>query len=215
MKDYVIERDLLNWYKTPEIMTFSKKGYPEIHPIHIDEPVEVIPFGFAKRSKRKDVWVHFYIWDYKFERIWNAPIRYLEVLKNYKGIIQPDFSLYTDMPIPLQQYNHYRNNWIASWLQLNDVQVIPNAQWSTEESFDFCFEGMPKNSTIMLSLVGSVQDRESRELCLKGIDKMNNVLEPEKVIVRAEPKTYEKYKQYINNPEIAVYDYNIGEYEKR
>lgn len=39
--------------------------------------------------------------DFKFNRIWNNPKRYLEFLKNFKGIISPDFSLYRNMPLSM------------------------------------------------------------------------------------------------------------------
>ena len=41
--------------------------------------------------------VHFFLYDYKFEKVWKEPEKQVERLKRYKAILTPDFSMYTDM----------------------------------------------------------------------------------------------------------------------
>ena len=40
-------------------------------------PQDLIGFNYAKTSKDKNVGVHFFIDDYQFERVWNAPEKYI------------------------------------------------------------------------------------------------------------------------------------------
>lgn len=60
-----------------------------------------------------------FIDDYQFERIWNTPERYVNVLKQYDCVLTPDFSLYMDMPRAMKVWNIYRSRSIVgkrSWL---------------------------------------------------------------------------------------------------
>lgn len=65
-------------------------------------PTELLPFDKIGKTKSNTKWIHFYIDDYKFERIWNSPNKYINVFKRFPGIIGPDFSVYTDMPVAHQ-----------------------------------------------------------------------------------------------------------------
>lgn len=175
---YLNGQDILNWYKTPFEMTFSEQGFPELEPLKsLDIPrrgLRTLPFNYALSNKDKDYFVHFYIQDYLFNRIWNNPQRYIDVLKEYKGIVMPDFSLYIDMPEPLQRFNHYRNLWFARMCQMQGITVIPSPNWSTETSLKWCLQGLPKDSIIMISAVGSIKNPEVFDTfcyCLQCIEK--------------------------------------------
>lgn len=199
---YLNGQDILNWYKTPSEMTFSKQGFPELEPLKsLDIPrrgLPLVPFNYALSNKNKDCYIHFYIQDYLFNRIWNNPQRYIDVLKDYKGIVMPDFSLYTDMPEPLQRFNHYRNLWFARMCQIQGITVIPSPNWSTMDSFDWCLEGMPKESILMISSVGSVKNPQVFEEFVKGLQIAQDTLLPTYILVRSTQKSYRDIKSFIN-----------------
>ena len=46
-------------------------------------PDDIIGFNYAKSSDKKNTGIHFYLDDYQFERIWNDPDEYVELLKYY------------------------------------------------------------------------------------------------------------------------------------
>lgn len=48
----------------------------------------------ADDSKNCNRMVHFFLYDYKFERVWKDAERDLEKLKNYRAVLSPDFSMY-------------------------------------------------------------------------------------------------------------------------
>lgn len=196
---YLNGQDILNWYKTPDEMQFTEKGFPILEPSGVVIPrrgIRMLPFNYALNYKgnKKDIFIHFYIQDYLFNRIWNIPQRYIDVLKEYKGIIMPDFSLFVDMPIPLQQFNYYRNLWFARMCQIQGIQVIPSLNWSNEDSFGWCTDGLPDNDVYMLSCVGSWKNPEVRENFLKCIKMSENYLKPNKIIVRSTKKVYNNIK---------------------
>lgn len=85
--------------------------------LHI--PNELIGFNEAISSKHYQSGIHMFIDDYQFERIWNTPERYVNVLKQYDCVLTPDFSLYMDMPRAMKVWNIYRSRSIVgkrSWL---------------------------------------------------------------------------------------------------
>lgn len=103
------------------------------------DDIELIGFHNTKPKDTKNTnkTVHFFIDDYKFERLWNNTDRYIERLSQYKTVMTPDFSMYSDMPLSMQIYNTFRNRWCGAYWQSNGITVIPTVNWSTEKSFEF------------------------------------------------------------------------------
>lgn len=94
----------------------------------------------------------------------------------------PDFSTYTDFPKAIQIYNHYRKHWIGAYLQENGIKVIPTISWSTEDSFEWCFDGEPEGGTVAVSSVGCMNGESKKVLFLKGYQAMMEKLHPESII---------------------------------
>lgn len=139
------------------------EGYIELPKIKASNliPQKLVPFSKAmsKTWEDFDCWVMFYEHDVKFERFWNNPKQYLEKLKKFKGVISPDFSLYRNMPLVMQQWNTYRSRALAVWLQKNDVELIPNVRFNDERTYDFCFDGIEKYKTIAVGTHGCIKNK--------------------------------------------------------
>lgn len=159
-------------------------GIPEIQPEHIDiRHIEWIPFNYAMTAKnRESKGLHFYIDDYQFQRLWNRPEDYIPLLKKFAAVCSPDFSQYTDMPPAMRMYNHYRKHWLAAYWQMNGIRVIPTICWSDSSSFDWCFDGEPKNSIVSISSVGTQADDESQRLFADGCREAIRRLNPTEIL---------------------------------
>lgn len=83
----------------------------------------------AQDDTGKDKTVHFFIDDVKFEGVWNRPERSAERLRQYKQILSPDFSLYTNMPVAMQLWNTFRRRWMSAYWQAEGLTVIPAVTW--------------------------------------------------------------------------------------
>lgn len=182
---------LHNLLITPEDMQFTASGYPimvGVNPDDIDvEGMQLRRFNNAMSDRNlAGKTVHFFIEDYQFERLWAQPDRYIPMLKRAKMAISPDFSLFWDMPTPVQQFNHYRNQWLGAYWQANGITVIPNLSWSDENSYSFCFDGMPSDSVVMVSTVGAMRNVEARTMFYNGYARMLSILNPALVLVRTE-----------------------------
>ena len=151
--------------------------------------------------------MHCFVDDYQFIRYWNNPDKYLPVLSKFSAVCSPDFSTYTDMPLAMQIYNHYRKHWLAAYWQLNGITVYPTISWSDESSYNWCFDGEPVGGVVAVSSVGTQKNKESKRLFLLGYEEMMKRLDPEWVIfygivpeecdwnvIRVNPE-YEKVKE--------------------
>lgn len=158
-------------------------GIPQLLPVQSHERVEWIPFSSAKSEMdRKQRGVHFFIDDYLFERVWNDPGRYAIMLEEFKAVLCPDFSLFTDYPMAVQIYNHWRKHLLGAYWQRMGMTVIPSICWSDEASFAWCFDGEPIGGTVAVSSVGTQKSPEARVLFLQGYREMMDRLKPSKII---------------------------------
>ncbi len=135
----------------------GKYDFPQLDSVSV-ENLEDIPlqgFNFAlKEQNPRKVGVHFFLHDYQFERVWNYPDRYIELLQRFAFVLSPDFSQYQDMPSACRIYNMYRNRWCARYWQDHNIAVIPTVSWSDNASLEYCLDGIPKHSTIAISTMG-------------------------------------------------------------
>ena len=169
-------------------------GIPLLEPTKF-EKCEFIGFNYCRTCKEKaGKGVHFFLDDCQFNRLWNQPNRYLPILQQFRYVMTPDFSMYTDFPKIIQIYNHYRKHWIGAYLQENGVDVIPTISWSTPDSYEWCFDGEPTNGTVAVSSVGTQKNKKAKELFIQGYREMVRRLEPEIKLFRFE-KSDEFYEE--------------------
>ena len=155
--------------------------FPMIKKVYF-KPDRAIPFDKCIKMMDDTCWVHFYQHDYKFERLWNQPSKYLNILKSFRGIITPDFSLYRELPLAMQIWNTYRNRTLAYWMQSNDINIIPNIRWGDERTYEFAFEGIKHGGTVAVSTNGCIQSRTDRHYFVKGLEKMVEKLKPDTIV---------------------------------
>lgn len=146
-------------------------------------PEDIIGFNYAKTSKEKNVGIHFYLDDYQFERVWNKPEDYIEILKQYKCIFSPDFSLYMDMPIAMKIWNTYRSRLIGQYYQQQGIKVIPTISWAEKETFKFCFDGIPEGSIVSISTIGVKKNKEALKIWKAGVDDLIKRIKPSTILI--------------------------------
>ena len=155
------------------------------------EVVDVVPdklqgFNYAKATPDKDKahkGCHFFIDDYQFERCWTDPKMMAERLRGYQCVFTPDFSLYMDMPYPMQRWNIYRSRAIGLIWQREGIKVVPTLSWSSPESYAFCFDGLPKGSTVAVSSVGVMDDERALDVWRNGMQEAIKRLKPMRILL--------------------------------
>lgn len=145
-------------------------------------PEGLIGFNYAKTSKEKNVGIHFYVDDYQFERVWNEPEKYVDVLREYDCILSPDFSLYMDMPMPMKIWNIFRSRQIGAFYQSRGIRVIPTLSWAEPETFDFCFCGIETGGVVSVSTVGVKKNPSAVDVWSAGMKEAIKQLEPSVIL---------------------------------
>ena len=156
----------------------GKYQLPTLYKQEFDILKNPMPFNFIKSKKAESV--HFFIHDYQFERIFKNIERYIMMMKNkaVKQVYTADCSLYTDYPLAMQIWQTYKNRWCGAYFQSAGFEVIPTITWSSEDSFEFCFDGIEKGSIVAVSDVGT----ENNSFML-GYSEMLKRIRPSKVVL--------------------------------
>ena len=115
-------------------------------------------------NKHADYGVHFYKWDNVLERFYYNPFKYLEILKQYRFVQTPDFSVFLCMNPNVQRMNIFRARWMGNFYQRYGLNVIPSAGWGGKETFSWCNAGLPENATIAVSTLGTFKENKQRFL---------------------------------------------------
>lgn len=178
-----------NVFENQDLMQFPITNWYGIPEMHGTDTIgdKMLRFMDWKEVEDPENYIaHFYYDDYKFISAWREPDKYIERLRKFKAVVSPDFSLYTDFPRALQILSCYRRQWCGAYWQYLGIDVIPDVVWGDKESFKFCFEGIPKHSTVAVSSVGVKNDVEwnnkDGDLFRAGFDEMMKRLEPTSVI---------------------------------
>ena len=167
----------------------GEEGIPELLNIHnTEKPRTLIPFTKLKTSKNKRGYVHFYVHDKCFQQIFGGTDKYLNLLKQYDGVISPDPTIIIGKSKCLHATSTYLNRAVAYYLQKQGIPVIPNVRWGDESTYPFAFLGIPKHSIVAISTHGCIKrdsenDNFLRKCFKNGLSEMLKQLEPEMVIV--------------------------------
>lgn len=156
----------------------GKYGLPKIKACR-STPRNLIPFNAAKSEHSpENKWIHFFIDDYQFERIWNVPEKYLSILKRFEGVIATDFSMLDNMPVAQRIWNCYRNRALSYWMQNKGVNIVPTVEWALYDELEWCLDGLPKQSMLAIGTYGSNKNHLSRYGLIKGVERICKELEP-------------------------------------
>ncbi len=195
-------KDIWNAFMAEGAM-FGKYDIPYCPTTAADIPKEQVTWEEAKQIHRThiskkdedyfvDAYINWYIDDYKFDGprgLWHDYNFALRVIKHFAGIITPDFSTYQDFPHPIKINATYRMRIFGYWVGKQGINVVNNVRWGTEETFEYCFEGVPKNSIVSIGTVGGgprkLADRSRFEA---GLYKMVEVLNPHTILVYGSAK---------------------------
>lgn len=181
----------------------GSERYPELQPTYII-PDKVV--GFNEKNSIKspsDYYLDHFIDDYHFEPVWGNCDKYLDKYRQFKGVVTTDFSVYRDMPLWVRKYNVGRNRTIAYYLQKNGINIIPVASWAYLEDFEWCLDGLPKESSVAISTNGCMTSFISKITFLEGVDKLQEILHPKHLIIAGGPlpeldAKYSNIRYYMN-----------------
>jgi hypothetical protein len=157
-------------------------GMPTLAPCDA-APETLLPFNYVKSTEERACGVHFFIDDYQFERLWNRPRDYMDLLSGFECVLTPDFSLYLDMPLPMMRWNVYRARALGHLWQRYGMQVVPTLTWARPDSYEFCFGGLPQGATVATSTVGVHGDEEAERIWREGMQAALEAVKPKRLLL--------------------------------
>lgn len=152
------------------------------------EPVDYVPdrlvgFNYAKSSTEFDFGIHFYLDDYQFERVWNDPHKYIDLLNKFDCVLTPAFSVYYDMALPIKVFNTFRGKLLGQMMQDRGLTVIPTVYWGDVETYDYSFDGLPENSTLSIYSMNYNLDEETHRIKRNGLIELLKRKKPKNLLI--------------------------------
>lgn len=149
--------------------------------------VRLIAYSDTKQNDRPEntaCGVHFFIDDYRFTGIYNNPEKSLKKLSQYKFLLTPDYSTYSDMNYWRQIESVAHSRWVGAYWQNKGLKVVPTMTWSDNRSLSFCNDGVEKGSVVAVGMIGCKHNKSG---FLRGFNAMVERVEPSAIICFGEP----------------------------
>lgn len=177
------DRDVFHSFMVRDARFAGEFDMPCLDPVQTGAK-DLVPFPEAMSDKCRDhdKFVHFFVDDFRFERLWNNPGRYKERLKTFAGVIEPDFSTCSNFPGALKLYNAYRNRACARWMQDNGITVVPNVRIDYQ-SARYILPGIPHHSTIAIGAHGCIKNKANRRRFINTLKLVVDELSPSNILV--------------------------------
>lgn len=171
-----------------EFATVGRWDVPLIHKQSLDtSDIKLVACSDTRANDRPEntkKGVHFFVDDYRFNGIYDHPERTISRYSQYAFLLSPDYSTYSDMSMWRQLENVAKNRWVGAYWQSKGLTVIPTVSWGLTQSFDFCFDGIEKNATVAVGMIGC---KRSKLNFMRGYNTMLEKIEPSKIICFGTP----------------------------
>ena len=167
-----------------DIPMVGKYHFPQLAKVNylLEEPV--YPFNYLKSTVKKGCyWYHCFTAERNFHRLYNSFSEYVELLRKAKGLISADFSLFRDYPEEILIAKCRANRLVYYALQQVGIPMIPTAGFAGESSWEWCFDGLPLNSTVAVTTNCLGRDREAHRLFVGGVNTMIKKIRSSAIVV--------------------------------
>lgn len=196
-----LQYDLLGEIYAGDALKVGRYNFPQLAEEKWIPSDKIRSFNYlGSLNNPKEWWIHCFCEDYQFERLWKNLYAYMDSILQIKGFISTDFSLYRDYSDDVLRWNCYRNRVIAYAIQHAGGIVIPTAGFGDENTWSWCFDGLPHHSTVAITTNGTLSDPEARRLFVGGVDAMVHTIFPSAIVVCG------KYPSWLDTkyPEVQI-----------
>ncbi len=140
-----------NVYEIPNLLLEQQAG-------HLELPFT--PWGANSRLRKDVTTYHFYVDDYRFEKLFKDPINLLT--SGCKAIVEPNCSLHDQTPLAFGLSQIYRKRWLSRYMQECGVKVYVDLNVS-HKFIEYNKMGVPKgyNAFMTRGLIGWMDSLKS------------------------------------------------------
>ena len=150
-----------------------------------DIPKKILPFSKAitYHGDLSNTFISFYSPDSTFERIRKNPKRYISFFKKTAGIIGPDFSIHSDMPVVKQKAQINDNLSLAYYYGSKGIPLIPNLRCGIDELLPEFLSAIPRHTLVAIGTHGFIKQKQEQCEWYCFIETFCKVLQPTGIIV--------------------------------
>lgn len=94
--------------------------------------------------------------------------------------------------------------------QKQGMKVMPTVSQCEEDTFEFCFDGLPSNATLSISTIGVKRESQAFGIWKKGVDELIRRLKPIRLLIYGGKVEYD-----YGNIEIVYYNNKVTERMKK
>ena len=180
--------------------------FPAIRELNGKEDAISFNYALTYKGNKEETICHFFVDDYQFERVWTNPDRYVSMLRKFKAVAAPDFSISDDFPTAIKIYNVYRKAWLTRYFQEQGVCMLPTAEWGGEDTFEYAFAGIPKRSPVCVTAAGISKNKLECEMFETGLQELKKQIDPIKLNVFGTlSKLPDTIPKIMGDTEISIY----------
>ncbi|MCD8210645.1 MAG: DUF4417 domain-containing protein [Prevotella sp.] len=180
-----IKRKVDNLHLLEGITITNSFQMPKVDAYNGTTDFEMVSYNNRNRVTTSIKAIHFFMNDYQFiAPAWeNVEKTTYSLVEEDPIVFAPDFSIYVDVPMPVNTTNIYRSRLVAAYWQKCGLRVIPTASWGNVDSFKYCFDGLPEYSVIAVCGIGHDYCRGANKLWHMAMHEMEKQISPSKIIV--------------------------------
>lgn len=168
--------------------SFTKdEEYPIIPSDYVSKvlPEKIMPFNKALnyRGDLSDTFIGHYSPDKTFERVRRNPERYVSFFRKTAGIIGPDFSIHSDMPVIKQKSQMNDNLSLTYFFGSKGIPVIPNLRAGIDELEPEFLAAIPKGTYVAVGTHGFIKEKQEQFEWYCFLEKVIDELHPKGIVV--------------------------------
>lgn len=201
--------DFIGEFLAGDAPKVGRYGFPALMPENHIPGSNSLPANYLTSTPDlSQYWIHYFVSDTYSFRLWRNFEYYLPLLKKCAGVIGSDFSLFRNYSTEQLILNCYRNRVLAYALQQAGCRIIPTASFAGEDTWSWCFDGLPIHSTVAVTTNGILSDREACRLFIGGIDALVATVDPRAIVICG------KYPAWLNTKYPNVHIVPIPSYSQ-
>ncbi len=150
-----------------------------------EPPYKIMPFARAIifQGDLSKTFIYFFSKDKSFERVRRNPKRYLSFFKRTAGIIGPDFSVHSDMPIIKQKSQMNDNLSLSFFFASHGIPLYPAPRGGSDEIVEEYLNAFPKKTLIAVGVHGFIKEKQEKYEWYLWLKTLIDNLNPTGIIV--------------------------------
>ena len=141
-------------------------------PVHLELPFT--PWGVEGRYKKGITTYHFYVDDYRFERLFKDPVNLL--MSGCRAVVEPNCSIHDQTPAAFALFQIYKKRYLARYLQECGLQIWVDLNVS-HHFMDYNLLGVPKGYNAFFTR-GVSGWQTHLDLCLEKAQQVSGLEHP-------------------------------------